>query len=193
MRVSIEKPDRQRAGGQVARRAWSPPEVDLVRRALTESLMRPLLVEPWLPGPELGFQRTNRAVAGRVPEDVEAFVSPVVGAAAGDASETRPQKLVLGGQALDMLLEESDSHVEEAPAGPGTPLVVSERNGTGDKDQGLVHRSTPTDRRGAGRRSDPAPFQAAGFQRLVGPAEAAGTERRLGSGLAVRTSEYIAE
>ncbi len=67
MSISVEEPDVQRAAGDAAGRlAWSI-EVHLVGRALSESLMRSLLVEPRLIPPEPGPDGPARTMEEEVP------------------------------------------------------------------------------------------------------------------------------
>ena len=57
----------QRAGGHVARLAWSSPAVHLVRCALPQSLMRSMPVVPSGPSSQLRLQRANRTMKEEVP------------------------------------------------------------------------------------------------------------------------------
>ena len=91
---------------------------------------------------DLGSLLDREPVAGRVPEDVQALVATVVGAAAaGDAEEAGPQQSALRLEAGDALLQQRDLPGERAaPTDTRSPAVVGARDGRGDEEQGLVHR-----------------------------------------------------
>ena len=77
-----------------------------------------------------------------MPQDVHALVATVVGAALGwDAKPAGAQHFVLGAKALDLFLEHPDlpGH-RAATADRASPVVVCERDGAGDPDQGLVYQ-----------------------------------------------------
>lgn len=65
--ISSEEPHLQRAGGQVARLAWSSSAVHLVRCALPQTLVRSMPVVSALPGAQLRFKCSNRAMKEEVP------------------------------------------------------------------------------------------------------------------------------
>lgn len=77
-----------------------------------------------------------------MPQDLEAFVSPVVGTTHGPyALHAGPEKGTLGAEALGLFLEDHDLPGQRpAATDRGSPVVVRERDHAGNRDQGLMHR-----------------------------------------------------
>ena len=76
-----------------------------------------------------------------MPQDLEALLSPIVGATpCRDPLHATLAHSVLGAKALGLLLEDRDLPGQRpAAANRGSPVVVRERDHAGDCDQGLMH------------------------------------------------------
>ena len=92
-------------------------------------------------GERCGGVGDRQAVPSGMPQDLEAFVSPVVGATLGrDPLHATLEQSVLGAKALELLLEDRDLPGQGAASTDrGSPVVVRERDHAGDRDQGLMH------------------------------------------------------
>lgn len=78
-----------------------------------------------------------------MPQDLHAFVTAVVGAPQPrHAQEPRAEQCVLGFELLDAFLQNCDRARERAAAAFGAaPVVMGQRNGASDQDEGFVHRA----------------------------------------------------
>lgn len=75
-----------------------------------------------------------------VPEDDHAFVKTVVGTPPGGRTkESRTELILLGLEALDLLLKERDFAAERPAAEARTPAVVGPSDVSGDEQEGLDH------------------------------------------------------